>query len=179
MRLQWIMALAVTSMVAGDYNRVYAQQDSAVAAARLKDPQGNDVGEVLFFKGERGVVIRADIMGLAPGEHAFHIHEKAACEAPDFTSAGGHFNPGRTQHGFLNPKGPHAGDLPNITVTEDSSASMEVTTDLVTLDENKKHSLFRRGGTAIVIHQNPDDYITDPAGRGGDRIACGEIEKTQ
>ncbi|MFP4416161.1 MAG: superoxide dismutase family protein [Chitinivibrionales bacterium] len=173
-RLMWVSVAAL--VLAGGH--VHAQQSTAGAIARLKDPQGNDVGEVRFTEGQKGVVIKAEIDGLAPGEHSFHIHEKAACEAPDFKSAGGHFNPENTQHGFLNRKGPHAGDLPNIVVDEDGTMSMELTTDRVTLQENQPHSLFRKGGTAIVIHKNPDDYITDPAGKGGDRIACGEIEKS-
>ena len=125
------------------------------------------------------VRVRARVDGLEPGEHAFHIHENAACKAPDFESAGGHFNPAGTEHGFLNPNGPHAGDLPNISINEDGTGEMNVVTDRVTLEQDRDNSLFAGNGTAVVIHREPDDYITDPAGKGGDRIACGVIESVE
>ncbi len=149
------------------------------AEATLINTHGVEIGTVAFWQTDSGVIVQADIKKLAPGEHAFHIHETGVCEAPDFTSADGHFNPRKTQHGFLNPKGPHAGDLPNIIVANDSTASYTQRTKLVTLKESAKTSLFKKGGTAVVIHENPDDYITDPAGAGGSRIACGIIKKTE
>ena len=105
-----------------------------------------------------------------------HIHEKAACRAPDFKSAGGHFNPSGAQHGFLNRRGPHAGDLPNIQVNADGTCRAEYVTNRISLKERGHNSLFRKGGTAVVIHRDADDYITDPAGQGGPRIACGIIK---
>ncbi len=149
------------------------------ARAVLLDSQADTVGIVTFEQLDTGVLVVGDIDGLAPGEHAFHIHEKGLCEAPDFTSAGGHFNPFNTQHGFLNDKGPHAGDLPNIVVGGDSTVRFEQQTRLITLESGAENSLFREGGTSVVIHRDPDDYITDPAGGGGPRIACGVIERVE
>lgn len=149
------------------------------AQAVLRSPEGQEVGVVLFRKAADGVEIMVNIAGMEPGEHALHIHEKGSCIAPYFKSAGGHFNPYDTKHGFLNPQGPHAGDLPNFTVNESGKASFSIISNRLTLDKGRPNSLFKDGGTSVVIHQNPDDYITDPAGGGGARIACGVIEELE
>jgi superoxide dismutase, Cu-Zn family len=154
---------------------VMAQSAEHEAQAFLKGTDGRPVGTVWFSQTDEGVKITAEIIDLAPGVHAFHIHGTGTCEAPSFKSAGGHYNPGNKQHGFLNSRGPHAGDMPNIVVGD--TETYEWVTSLVSLYEAADNSLFPESGTAIVIHEKPDDYITDPAGRGGPRIACGVIEK--
>ena len=88
------------------------------------------------------------VENLPPGDHAFHIHAKGACDTPDFMSAGDHFNPFGKHHGLKNPAGPHAGDLPNITVGPDGKAKVEALAQLVTLKEGEKNSLFGPGGTS-------------------------------
>jgi len=147
------------------------------AEATLIDPQGNEVGHATLEETAKGVKINLTVQNLPPGEHAFHIHEKAACDAPDFETAGGHFNPFNKEHGLDNPKGPHAGDLPNITIGQDGSGTYEIMAPLVTLKAGEKNSLFHPGGTALMIHKKPDDMVTDPAGAAGARIACGLITK--
>lgn len=147
------------------------------ARAELINNQGKRVGNVLFKEDAEGVVVTVRVNGLPPGMHSLHIHDSARCESPDFSSAGGHFNPYSDEHGFLNPRGPHAGDLPNIMVSANGRGTMEIITRRVTLKEGKDHSLFQEGGTSVVIHQNPDDYLSDPAGKAGERIACGAIER--
>ena len=107
--------------------------------------------------------------------HGLHIHTVGAC-TPDFAAVGGHFNPTTAQHGLDNPSGPHAGDLPNLEIDADGNGTYEATTTLVTLDQGD-NSLFDSDGSALVIHADPDDLITDPAGNSGDRIACGIIEQ--
>lgn len=154
-------------------------EENLKAQAALIDSQGEKVGTILFTEEEKGVRIKCRVHNLEPGRHALHIHENAKCDPPDFKSAGGHFNPYDKKHGFLNPEGPHAGDLPNFEVHKDKTAYVEIMTGLVTLKEGERNSLFREKGTSVVIHEKPDDYITDPAGGGGRRIACGVIEKTE
>jgi len=153
-------------------------QGSAPAAqATLVNHQGKKVGQATLTETPKGVKIVMQVENLPPGVHAFHIHAKGVCTPPDFSSAGGHFNPYGKQHGFLNPAGPHAGDLPNITVGADGTAKVVVFTKLVTLKSGAKNSLFPPGGTSLVIHAGADDYVTDPAGGAGPRIACGAITR--
>ena len=147
------------------------------AKSVLVDTQGQKVGEARLTETPNGVTINMILDNLPPGVHAFHIHQKADCNAPDFMSAGGHFNPFGKHHGLENPEGPHAGDLPNITVGTDGKGKVSVTAKLVTLKEGEKNSLFQTGGTSLVIHANPDDNVSDPAGNAGPRIACGPITK--
>jgi len=121
---------------------------------------------------------KSAVMGGERGQHGFHIHEVGKCTPPAFLSAGGHFNPTGAKHGLLDPDGPHAGDLPNLWIEADGSADYTVTTNLITLGPGKR-SVFDKNGSALLIHTGPDDYITDPAGDSGDRIACGVITRTQ
>lgn len=143
------------------------------ATALLKDADGIQVGEVTLTAVPSGVVLVVDLIEVPPGTHAFHIHETGKCEPPDFKSAGGHFNPEEDKHGFLNPGGPHAGDMPNIHVPENGKLKIEILNQRV----HMSNGLLDDDGSAIVIHEGADDYETDPAGHAGDRIACGVITK--
>jgi len=145
---------------------------AAAASATMKDPSGNAVGTVELTQLPSGVLLHAKFEGLMPGTHAFHVHAVGKCEPP-FTSAGGHYNPGGAKHGLLAEEGPHAGDMPNIHVPDSGMLEIEVLNTFLTLDEK----LFDSDGAAIVIHEGPDDYKTDPAGAAGPRIACGVIQQ--
>ena len=144
------------------------------ATAQLEDAQGNIVGTAGFTEGAGGVVVSVEAEGLTPGEHGIHLHETGACDPPAFESAGGHINPTEAQHGLSNPQGPHAGDLPGITVADDGTAAYEATTDLVTLSGGDA-ALLDADGSAIVVHADADDQATDPTGNSGDRVACGVV----
>ncbi|HEY4933920.1 MAG TPA: superoxide dismutase family protein [Terriglobales bacterium] len=147
-------------------------------AVELKDAKGNSVGTATIKSSGKGVEVKLDVKGLPPGEHALHFHQNAKCEAPDFKSAGPHFNPENKEHGTLNPKGHHAGDMANFTVKPNGTSKATVKdADVVLGTGSEANSLFANGGTALMIHAKADDMKTDPAGNAGDRIACGVITK--
>jgi superoxide dismutase, Cu-Zn family len=108
------------------------------------------------------------------GRNAFHFHTVGKCDPPSFESAGGHFNP--THHGMLSGPG-HAGDMPNLHIPPTGTLELEVLNAAITLDKGKPNSMFHQGGTSAVIHAGKDDYMSDPAGNSGNRIACGVISE--
>ena len=165
-----LSAIGVTALVAAP---LQAQAQDAVA--ELVDGKTNPVGTAQLNQLGQGVQIVVAVSGLPAGKHALHIHETGECEPP-FESAGGHFNPTGAEHGWDNPQGPHAGDLPNIYVGE-GAVEIEYITDRVTLEDGDT-SLFDDDGSAIVIHEGQDDYVSEPAGDAGNRLACGVIEKS-
>jgi Cu-Zn family superoxide dismutase len=157
---------------------LWASTGLAQSAARadILDTQGNKIGVAELRASGNGVRIEVNVSQLPPGTHGIHIHSVGKCEGPAFTSAGPHLNPTSKKHGKDNPEGPHAGDLPNLEVKADGVGKASFLDENVTLG-NGPNSLFREGGTSLVIHANADDYKTDPAGNSGPRIACGVIVK--
>jgi len=154
----------------------WAQSSPTTAHAVIADASGKTLGTATLTQTAGGVQITAALTGLPAGTHAIHVHTVGKCEAPGFTTAGGHFNPDSKKHGMKNPEGSHAGDLPNFDAAGDGTAHISVLASHATLGEGP-NSLFHEGGTALVIHASADDYMTDPAGNAGARIACGVIEK--
>jgi Cu-Zn family superoxide dismutase len=123
---------------------------------------------------ERGdaVIARVQLRGLAPNsEHGFHVHEKGDCSAPDATSAGPHFNTGGQPHGRPGSGSHHAGDLQNLKADASGNVNAEVTLGGLTLSPGTNSIV----GRSLVVHRDPDDYSTQPAGNSGPRIACGVI----
>jgi Cu-Zn family superoxide dismutase len=116
------------------------------------------------------------VRGLPPGTHGIHVHMTGSCIAPDFTSAGAHFNPTEYQHGLQTPSGPYAGDLPNLEVGTDGSGVLTALARDLALGSGPM-SIFDADGSTLVIHAGPDDHVTDPAGNSGARIACGPIAR--
>ena len=150
-------------------------RSAAKTKIELKDAQGKSVGDVVIWDHGTGVGLQLDLHDLTPGEHAIHFHQVPKCEAPDFKSAGGHFNPDGKKHGFDNPDGHHAGDMKNFTVGANGKAKLRMQDADVTLKDGP-HSLLSNGA-AVVVHAKADDYKTDPSGNSGDRVACGVITK--
>lgn len=153
---------------------VLAADDTILqATAHLHPTQGNKAqGTVSFTVVDGGVKIVADIDYLTPGKHGFHIHEFGDCSAPDGSSAGGHFNPTGSKHAAPDSLERHVGDLGNIVADDRGYAHHEVVDKVISL--NGPHSIV---GRSVIIHAMPDDFVTQPTGNAGGRVACGVIEK--
>jgi superoxide dismutase, Cu-Zn family len=149
---------------------------AAKTKVELKDTQGKAVGTIVLWQKGAGVGLKIQLHDLPPGEHGIHFHQNPKCDAPDFKSAGPHFNPENKKHGLDSPDGHHAGDMRNVIVGATGKADVTLEDKDVTLGDGA-NSLFSNGGTAIVIHAKADDMKTDPSGNSGDRIACGVITK--
>lgn len=120
-------------------------------------------GAVTFTPHLRGSMVSISVSGLPDGFHGFHLHSMGKCEKQDdFSSAGGHYNPSQAQH----PN--HAGDFPNL-LSSGGIAQMEFYTDRFTPQE--------AAGKAVIIHEKPDDFSSQPAGNSGERIACAVVEE--
>jgi Cu-Zn family superoxide dismutase len=120
------------------------------------------VGQATLTEARGGARVVVDVVGLPPGAKGFHVHEVGRCEPPSFESASGHFNPTGKEHATANPRGPHAGDLPNITIDASGAGHLDVTTDRITLRPGPP-SVFDAGGSAIIARRS-DDMRSDPAG---------------
>lgn len=167
-------AMDMNMDMASDDTVMQPPQTPQRATAELRDADDQVVGTVSFEESEAGVRVTLAGTGLPQGTHAFHIHETGECTAPDFTSAGGHFNPTGAQHGLDNPQGPHAGDMPNVDVGADGTVQFSVDNDRIALGDGQ-NSILDADGSAVVIHASADDNVSDPAGNAGDRIACGVV----
>lgn len=158
---------------------VIGAASKARAVAHLAARNGEPAGTATFIATSHGVLIELDVKGLTPGPHAVHIHTSGNCDPKvAFTSAGPDlsFEPTK-MHGFLAPHGPHAGDLPNEFAASDGTLRASVISNAISLGNGKK-SIFDRDGASIIIHAKADDYVSQPAGNAGDRVACGVIERT-
>ena len=137
---------------------------------------GTEIGSVQLTQGTKGVVVTVQVKDLTPGYHGMHFHAIGDCsDREKFKSAAGHVDPFKKPHGFLNPKGPHEGNLPNLIVAKDGTAHVELYTELVSLSEGPSN-LLDSDGSALIIHVNKDDHTSQPIGGSGGRVACAEIK---
>ncbi len=172
----WVWAAGFGAMLFAAGCTAVLRPGVTTASAELKNARGQVVGTATLAQVPDGVRIVLTVSGVPPGDKAVHIHEAGRCDPPAFTSAGDHFNPGRTAHGLQNPSGPHAGDLANLRVEADGMGRLETFNERVTLGAGR-NSLLDEDGSTLVIHSAPDDHRTDPTGNSGSRLACGVIVK--
>jgi Cu-Zn family superoxide dismutase len=148
---------------------------SPTAVANLAPTKGNAVtGKVNFIQKGDVVVVEAQVKGLTPGPHGFHVHERGNCTAPDATSAGAHFNPGGAPHGGPASAARHAGDLGNLEADASGNAVYRAEVTGITLDAGERSII----GRAVIVHAQADDLTSQPAGDAGGRVACGLISKS-
>ena len=144
--------------------------------AALVNDAGKAVGSALVRQvdDDDGILLTLEVNDLSPGWHGLHIHAVGNCDdhADHFKMAGGHLADADEKHGFLNAEGPHKGDLPNIWVHKDGTAKVEIYSEDLDVKD-----LIDKDGSAIMIHEKPDDHKTDPAGDSGTRLACGVLTR--
>lgn len=156
---------------------VAAAPAAITRTSALKGASGAPAGQVTLTDAPNGVILRVEAQGLTPGWHGLHFHEKADCSDAMFKSAGAHVHMmSPAIHGLLNPQGNDLGDLPNLYVGPDGKGTVELFSPLVAMrDGTSRGNLLDADGSAVVIHAKPDDYMTQPIGGAGDRVACAEI----
>ncbi len=147
------------------------------ATAVLEAKSGSRLAGTARFTRIEGdwIHVRIDVAGVAPGLHAVHLHEHGDCTAPDGSSAGGHWNPTKKKHGkWMQADGEfHLGDLGNIEVGEDGKGGLEMTTTLLGMGCGCEKDIL---GRSIIVHEKPDDFITQPTGGAGGRIGQGVVK---
>lgn len=169
-------AIALAALTGCSYLPTHLPGNEPVAKATLEPRSGSQVGGKVSFTpvGDK-LLVEAHVTGLSPGEHGFHVHEGGDCSAPDASGAGGHLNPAGMPHGHhhrMQPGQRHAGDLPNLVA--DVSGQVYYRAEVTGLKvERGAHGLI---GRSVVVHADPDDYQSQPAGNSGRRIACGVIQ---
>lgn len=167
--------IALTTMLAAIVaTQAFAQSSSGTATANFIGKDGKETGRAALTSARNGVLIELDVTGLPAGTWvAFHVHETGKCDAAGgHEAAGAHFNPGKTEHGFLAANGPHAGDMPNQYVGSDGTMRAQVFNAMVVLD-NAENGIR---GRALMIHAKSDDNRSQPSGDAGERLACAVIE---
>jgi Cu-Zn family superoxide dismutase len=173
-----LLNIALTIVLFGACSTAQRMANSVSrATAIIYDLNGSPIGTAQLWQEPSGIV-NVDIASLAlpAGTHGIHFHEVGKCQggATAFATAGAHYNPLGKEHGLQNPRGPHAGDAPNIVVPAGGLAKVAFSTDRVTLTPGTV-TLFDTDGSSIVVHANADDQMSQPSGNSGARIACGVV----
>lgn len=141
--------------------------------ATLQLADGTEAGTTQIESADGVITLNADLQNITPGTHGFHLHTVGTCDAPDFKSAEGHLNPLDKNHGKLSEGGEHVGDLPNVEIADNGTGSITATIEGDV--EQVREWLYDADGTAVMVHEGPDDYQTDPSGDAGARVACGVL----
>lgn len=150
---------------------------AADVTAHILDNSGAQIGSVTLKGNDKLALLRVEVQpgSLTPGWHGMHLHAVADCsDIEAFKAAKAHVNHGTGEHGLLNPAGPESGDLPNLFVAADGSATAEIATSLAGLTGD--HGLLDSDGSALIIHAAEDDHATQPIGNSGDRLACAALQ---
>src|SRR5215475_7364151 len=155
-KLSLCVATACFSLAAVSSTQAQSKAAAKPTVGEFKNAEGQSVGTATLSDNPKGVKIKLDIKGLPAGQHSIHIHQNAKCDAPDFKSAGPHFNPDNKKHGLENPEGHHAGDMQNFTVDANGKAKTQIVNKDVNWRDDS-HSIFSSTGTALVIHAHADD----------------------
>jgi Cu-Zn family superoxide dismutase len=167
---------AVTNVAAGEESAGNSAMAGVPQSFNFTGGDGRLLGQVTVSEDPAGLVMNINAIGMPAGVHGIHLHETGLCDGPKFESAGKHWNPAGKKHGRDNPEGAHAGDLANLTVAADGTATVSVPVADVKMASGP-WMLADADGTALVIHAKADDYKTDPSGDSGDRIACSVVAK--
>ena len=171
MRTVLVLGLGVLALTACNEDRPATGAPvagGAQATAMLTTPAGVEVGRATVADVKDGMRVTFDGKALPAGTHGIHIHTAGRCDAPDFATAGGHWNPAGTKHGSMNPQGPHGGDLPNLMVDTGGRGAIGAV-----IPGASVATMLDADGAALVVHEKADDLQTDPSGNSGGRIACG------
>ena len=176
--MRLILTLIATSLLTLSACQKTPETEASDMSFALMNSANEYIGDItLRDMGEAGVTLFVEAERIPAGLHGIHFHVKADCQAPDFKSAGGHINPDGHQHGLKNPDGPDNADMPNAEADEADMVSYEFTNDRVTLRKrDNRPALLDKDGSALMIHINADDQVTQPIGGAGARIACAEIK---
>ena len=173
-----IITLAAVAMVSvGCKSRVSdAEKDAKTITLDLTAKSGSKVSGTAVFTEKNGeVTLTANMKGLEPGIHAMHIHEKSDCSSPDASSAGGHWNPTFKNHGKWGSASYHRGDIGNFPANADGEGTITFTTSEWCIGCNDKTKDIL--GKSVIVHTGSDDYVTQPTGDAGGRVACTAIIK--
>ncbi len=166
-----LLAAGLSAAICLGVSSAGAADEATKAIAVLSAASGSEVaGTVTFTGGSDGVKVVADITGLKPGKHGFHIHEFGDCSDKEAKSAGGHFNPTKHEHAAPSAENRHMGDLGNIEADASGKAHIEMTDKMMKL--SGENSVL---GHAVIVHEKADDLKTQPTGDAGGRVACGVI----
>ncbi|GAA0464904.1 superoxide dismutase family protein [Alkalibacillus silvisoli] len=168
--MKWFYLLGLVFLLSA------CQEEAQVTTADIINTDYDVIGEVTLTEDAEGVEVEVEVVGLTPGFHGIHIHENPECVGPTFETAGGHWSiDEEAEHGLMHPDGPHIGDMPNILVEDDGSATFDYVLEEATLLDGRGSFFNEDGGKSLIIHEDEDDGISQPAGDAGDRVACAEL----